>query len=91
MSILTVKDYTRSSLLRDVSNVILPFHVKMLFSDGYYILQITGLAKSMRMLADMQEPIGQILKKTEVEYLLKNKQHKFCLIVNPFSLIKINS
>lgn len=39
----------------------------MLYSDNYFILQISGLVKSIRMLADMGEPIGQILKKTEVE------------------------
>lgn len=31
-----------------------------------FLMQISSLAKSIRVLADMEEPIGRILKKTEV-------------------------
>lgn len=33
--------------------------------------QITSLAKAVRTIAEMDEPIGQILKKTEVHWLWK--------------------
>lgn len=34
--------------------------------DRVHILQISGLAKSIRTLAEMDEPVGQVLKRTEV-------------------------
>ncbi|XP_047312589.1 delta-1-pyrroline-5-carboxylate synthase 1-like [Impatiens glandulifera] len=35
-------------------------------SHYYYCMQISSLAKSIRLLADMEEPIGCVLKKTEL-------------------------
>lgn len=37
----------------------------------YYCIQISSLAKSIRLLADMEEPIGCVLKKTEVKWAFK--------------------
>lgn len=31
-----------------------------------FIMQIPGLSKSIRVLADIEDPIGHVLKKTEV-------------------------
>ncbi|WRX23720.1 hypothetical protein QQP08_016207 [Theobroma cacao] len=37
-----------------------------MFHADFFILQIAGLAKSIRVLADMEEPIGRVLKRTEL-------------------------
>ncbi|KAK8570635.1 hypothetical protein V6N13_103039 [Hibiscus sabdariffa] len=41
---------------------------------NHFVLQIAALAKSIRVIADMEEPIGRILKKTEV----RNPQMPIC-------------
>lgn len=50
----------------------------VLFDLGFCIFQISSLVKSVRLLANMEEPIGQILKRTEVKapYNYFNTVHK---------------
>lgn len=43
----------------------------------FVLQQISSLAKSLRMLADMEEPVGQILKRIEVKSKLKTLFHSF--------------
>lgn len=37
--------------------------------------QVAALASSLRTLADMKEPVGEVLKRTEVRRMLFRKQH----------------
>ncbi|KAF8402980.1 hypothetical protein HHK36_011073 [Tetracentron sinense] len=50
----------------DVADVQRAGRIFTLLNPVHYILQISSLAKSIRVLADMEEPIGRVLKKTEL-------------------------
>ncbi|MCL7044903.1 hypothetical protein MKW94_018356 [Papaver nudicaule] len=50
-----------------LSYVLFVWSTNVLYCDSvHFTLQISSLAKSIRVLASMEEPIGQVLKKTEL-------------------------
>lgn len=50
-------------ILRFISQTI---HVFLVLNSFYDLVQISSLANAIRVLATMEEPIGQVLKRTEV-------------------------
>lgn len=47
--------------------LLLPMKIRLI---GFFVLQVKLLANSVRKLADMEEPIGRILKRSEVGFIL---------------------